>query len=154
MLIMLEEYQAQVPVPVRMMYRSQCPQTLSPPPGRARRGRGPGQDREGRQCGRGHQPQGRGQPRVRPQRVRRGPDDAEAARQAQPQTDGRGVGEPAAATAGNGELFRKLCLQYEYCVQSLDIFVLPMLTISLQVLTVVVSAYFVVKALLWLNKSM
>ena len=34
------------------------------------------------------------------------------------------------------------------------IFVLPMLTISLQVLTVVVSAYFVVKALLWLNKSM
>ena len=34
------------------------------------------------------------------------------------------------------------------------IFVLPLLTISLQVLTVVVSAYFVVKALLWLNKSM
>ena len=48
----------------------------------------------------------------------------------------------------------KLCLQYEYYVQGLDIFVLPMLTISLQVLTVVVSAYFVVKALLWLNKSM
>ena len=34
------------------------------------------------------------------------------------------------------------------------IFVLPVLTFSLQVLTVVVSAYFVVKALLWLNKSM
>ena len=33
-------------------------------------------------------------------------------------------------------------------------YVLPRLTISFQVLTVVVSAYFVVKALLWLNKSM
>ena len=88
-----------------------------------------------------------------------GADDAAPDCEAEPQGDGGGAGEPAGSTEGDGTNIIYLVLDilketlYNVWTQGGPGQGNILTSLSFQVLTVLCSAYFLVKAMVWLNKS-